>query len=303
MIIKEKDSIKANVAQLEEIREISDLPKEKILQVEKELKLLKSGDKGEQNSAYFIDFYYKDSKNWAIIHDLRIEHNGLTAQIDHLLINRRLDFYVLETKHYNHGIKITDHGEFLVLFQKQYVSIESPIEQNKRHIKVLSNILHDQKIMPKKLGVTLQPNFLSYILISPKSRVIRPKAKFFNTDMIIKSDKFYQQTQDNINNEDGFSAIRAVAKIIPQDSLKEVADKLVSYHKPSKINYYERFDIARLANVRTVISNLDEQKQESRYFCFDCKKSITKNVAIFCFSHKSLFHGKAYCYDCQKRFP
>ena len=111
---------------------LPNLPKEKLLQAEKEFKILKSGNQGEQNSAYFIDFYYKDSQNWAIIHDLRIEHDGLTAQIDHLLLNRCLDFYVLETKHYARGIKITEYGEFLVEYQNNYVAIESPIEQNKR---------------------------------------------------------------------------------------------------------------------------------------------------------------------------
>ncbi|PKN12574.1 MAG: hypothetical protein CVU69_05935 [Deltaproteobacteria bacterium HGW-Deltaproteobacteria-4] len=53
-----------------------------------------------QNSAYYLDFNYKDSQNWAANHDLRIEHRGRVAQIDHLLINRLLDIFVLESKNY-----------------------------------------------------------------------------------------------------------------------------------------------------------------------------------------------------------
>jgi hypothetical protein len=44
---------------------------------------------------------------------LRLEHNGRTAQIDHLLINRWMECYVLESKHFNAGLKITEDGEFM----------------------------------------------------------------------------------------------------------------------------------------------------------------------------------------------
>src|SRR3546814_3580528 len=54
----------------------------------KELRNRRAGLKGERDSAYLIDFDYASSPNWAVIHDLRLEHGGRTAQIDHLLINR-----------------------------------------------------------------------------------------------------------------------------------------------------------------------------------------------------------------------
>ena len=52
--------------------------------VERELKIMKAGERGEQDSAYFLDFAYGNSENWALIHDLRIEWQGRVAQIDHL---------------------------------------------------------------------------------------------------------------------------------------------------------------------------------------------------------------------------
>jgi hypothetical protein len=45
-----------------------------------------------------------------VIHDLRIEHRGRVAQIDHLLINRVLDIFVLESKNYYYGVKISEEG-------------------------------------------------------------------------------------------------------------------------------------------------------------------------------------------------
>ena len=78
-----------------------------------ELRIRQAGIKGEKDAAYLIDFDYARSANWAVIHDLRVEHDGRTAQIDHVLINRWMDVYVLETKHTWGGIKITEEGEFL----------------------------------------------------------------------------------------------------------------------------------------------------------------------------------------------
>jgi hypothetical protein len=45
-----------------------------------------------------------------VIHDHRIEHRGRVAQIDHLLINRFLDIFVLESKNYDYGVKISEEG-------------------------------------------------------------------------------------------------------------------------------------------------------------------------------------------------
>src|SRR5689334_13643687 len=126
MLVKEKDPTEPFLQQLETISQISAIPKETLSRVEQELKTLKAGAKGENDSAYYIDFHYKSSKNWIIIHDLRLEYNDQVAQIDHLLVNRFLEFYVLESKNYTRGLKIADNGEFFVVYNNHYVAIESP---------------------------------------------------------------------------------------------------------------------------------------------------------------------------------
>ncbi len=61
-------------------------------------------------AAYEIDFHHKASRNWAVIHDLRLEYRGRVAQIDHLLINRWLEFWVCESKHFSEGVAINEQG-------------------------------------------------------------------------------------------------------------------------------------------------------------------------------------------------
>jgi hypothetical protein len=187
MLIKARDNHDVDV---ETLRVLLDrqLPAKQRFLIEREIKCIGSGARGEESSAYYIDFRYKDSENWAVIHDLRLEHRGFVAQIDHLLINRFLDIYVLESKNYYYGIKITPEGEFLVWNGKTFIAIESPIEQNKRHIDLLDKLLQQTGIVPTRLGIPISPSFLNYVMVAPNSRVDRPAKAKFDTDMVIKAD-------------------------------------------------------------------------------------------------------------------
>ena len=127
MILKSKDSRQSDIQELNRLLNLKPTAKQRFL-IERELKCLMSGERNEQNSAYYLDFSYKDSKNWAVIHDLRIEHRGRVAQIDHLIINRFLDVFVLESKNYYYGVKITEEGEFLVWDGKTYQAIDLSLQ-------------------------------------------------------------------------------------------------------------------------------------------------------------------------------
>ncbi|MDI6744166.1 MAG: nuclease-related domain-containing protein [Thermodesulfovibrionales bacterium] len=97
MIIKKRDPKEAEIKELTSLLSLP-LPESKRFLIERELRFVQSGDKGENDSAYFIDFELASSSRWAVIHDLRLECRNRVAQIDHLLINRVFDVYVLEQK-------------------------------------------------------------------------------------------------------------------------------------------------------------------------------------------------------------
>jgi len=106
MIIKKGDNREADVSELRRLLDCQISAKQRFL-IERVIKCVSSGIRGEESSAYYIDFRYHDSQHWAVIHDLLLELNGFVAQIDHLLMNRFLDSYVLESKNYYYGIKIS----------------------------------------------------------------------------------------------------------------------------------------------------------------------------------------------------
>lgn len=300
MIIKQMDSLSARKLELGILKD-KNLPLYKMERVTKELSNLLKGEKGEKNTAYYINFDLKESKNWAVIHDLRIEYKGEVAQIDHLLIGRMLDFYVLETKAFGQTLEMRDDETFRAIYGKDTYSIPSPIEQNNRHIRLLTKALEDNNVLPKRFGLSIKPKFKGFVLLSTETDFLRPKKA--DSNMVLKCDQFLsamQKENDSIVNP--AKAIMQLSKVISSETLKEVATKVAGLHTKGSFNYKDYFDISeddikeeRKAHATTTSNN-------SLNFCAKCKTTISTTVAKFCFGRKQRFGGKAYCMSCQKSY-
>ena len=244
MIIKKMDS------KQEEITELTALLKGRLTSnqrfvIERELKTIKSGVSGEKGSAYYIDFYFENSKNWAVIHDLRLEHRGKVAQIDHLLINRFFDMYVLESKNYSHRLKITPEGEFQIYYGKEYIGIPSPIEQNKRHIHLLGLFLKHHNILPKRVGISIRPRFKNLILVSPKSVITRPPKKKFDTGSVIKADTLRTRIDLEVGKgKNPLADLATLSKTCSSATLMDTARSLARFHRPKRIDFRARFGLS-----------------------------------------------------------
>ena len=243
MLIKSADNHDTELAQLEQLSQSTDTMLAKAAVTE--LRMRKAGIKGETDSAYLIDFDFGKSNNWAVIHDLRLEHEGRTAQIDHLLIGRMLDCYVLETKHFHDGVKINDDGEFLrrTEFRQKhgFKGMSSPLEQNSRHITVLRDVMQALPL-PVRLGFRLNPEFHSFVLVSSTARIDRPKE--FDTDSVIKADQLKTRVMGDLDAEGTLTGIRKVAKLISSETLREVAELLAREHRPSRWPLHPTFSKA-----------------------------------------------------------
>lgn len=231
MLIKSMDCRDEEIAQLERVA--ASLSGDAGKRVTDELKRRKAGLKGEQDAAYLIDFHFERSKNNAVVHDLRIEHGNRVAQIDHLIITRSMECYVLESKHFHAGIKITEDGEFLRWdnFGKTYVGMESPLEQNERHIAVLKDVTHTLDL-PVRLGMRISPTFRSFVLVSSISRIDRPKN--FDTSRVIKADQIKKRFLDDIDRESTLSTLVSAARFVSRETMQGVAEQLVALHRPMK---------------------------------------------------------------------
>jgi DNA-directed RNA polymerase subunit RPC12/RpoP len=244
VILKEIDKQKEeDIKLLNEKLKLSKNEKQKYL-IKQEISRLETGLTGEKETAYFIDFNLKDSENYVILHDLRLEIDGLTAQIDHLLINKAIGIILLETKNTKAEVTINDDGTMLYEYGKnKSYNQANPLEQSRRHELVLEKILD-------KYNMKL--NILSYVVFLPNV-IIKNKTLPKN---FLRSDTFY----DSIYNEFAHSpkkvltvAAKLIINKIPSTKeIRNIGNILVSEHKPVNIDY----------NIKYKIKNEIEEKVE-----------------------------------------
>ena len=72
MLIKKKDYFEEDIQKLTDLLSQDFSLHQKFL-IERELRVLQSPLTGQPNSTHFLEFYFKDNRDWALIHDLRIE--------------------------------------------------------------------------------------------------------------------------------------------------------------------------------------------------------------------------------------
>lgn len=303
MLIKSKDGRLEDIKELNRLLSLNITAKQRF-SIERELKCIVSGERNEQNSAYYLDFKYKDSPHWALIHDLRIEHRGRVAQIDHLLISRFLDVYLLESKNYYYGIKITEEGEFLVWDGKSYQAIESPFEQNQRHIQALQLSVEDRNLAPKRLGFAIPITYRNVVLVSPTSKVLKPKTATFDLSSVIKADAFVSVVSKDIDRK----SIVEAPKIIGSDTLHDFSEKLVRLHRPGSINYAAKFGIGNNGTINDAkTATIVATPAAPTYTSGPCKRA-GKPICKHCNSQNlAVTYGKyGYyfkCGDCAGNMP
>jgi hypothetical protein len=292
MLLKSSDDKTPFIHELERLWAVA--PVDRQPGIKQEMKCMMSGSKGERESAYLIDFHFKDSKNYTVIHDLRLEIGNRVAQIDHLLINRRLEVFVLESKNSHAGIKVTEEGEFLRWndFKKTYEGMASPFAQNERHITVLKDAFA-QIDMPTRMGMRLSPVFHSYVLVAPNVRVDRPKK--FDTSKLIKADEFMKTLDKQIDKIGFLDAVGSLARVVSSETLADIGRKLVALHQSASFDYAARFGIAEPIEPR--------QKHETATVRPETPHSLAESNKPSCRScgsgQVSIQHGKyGYYFKC-----
>ena len=174
MILKQPDDKQSDIDILDVLQTHPAADSVKKTRIADEIRNIRAGVAGELAAIHEMQFHLGKTANWIVIHDLRLEHEGLTAQIDHLLINRYLEIYLCESKSFANGVSINEHGEFTTFYDRRPHGVSSPIEQNRRHARLLELLIKSGALkLPKRLGLTISPKVISYVLVS-KGSIQRP---------------------------------------------------------------------------------------------------------------------------------
>ena len=245
MQIKTFDGREHDVTALERLLDERGLPASTRRRIENEIRQIQAGAKGEADAAYEIELWFGRSKNWATLHDLRIEVDGLSAQIDHLLINRLAQIWVCESKHFAEGVSVNEYGEWQRWWHGRAEGMPSPVEQNRRHIHLLQRVFDDGLVKrPRRLGLLpMKPEFRSLVLVSNNARIGRPRKRVDGLDEVIKAEQLKTRLIDSFDSEPDYK----VGRIIGTDGLQQLARDLAALHRPALTDWAARFGVTAAA--------------------------------------------------------
>ena len=295
---------------------ISQELKEKI---QLDIKKIQAGLKNEKEVEYELDFNYKNSKFCYVINDLRLEHAGRVAQIDHLIINRFMEFAVCESKSFAEGISYNDNMEFVRFWNSKPIGISSPLEQNNKHILVLETILRDyDDLLPKRLGFKLSPKFLNILVVSKNARINRAKKDLPSLNYIVKSDQLSKLLESSDKERATFGTL---AKICSEETTEELAKKIKKLHKPIMFNWAGKYGLDSNFNIeksespkvlspeekpiekqmKKDTSKKEENKEKPKYKCAKCNAELENAVVFWCRKNKQKYNGLLLCKEHQKQ--
>ena len=311
MILKPREDRNASIAALERLMAHPAATRHDIVRLREQIDAIIKGDLSENKAAIEMETHWGHSPNLVIIHDLRIEHDGLVAQIDHLLINRLLDVWVLESKRLGGGIKVLENGECLTFNGRFPIAIDSPIEQNRRHVKMLQRLFDAGAVqLPKRMGFTLKPKLRSLVLIA-EGRITRPKAPVAGIESLIRTDQMYAHIQRNVESGNPFD----LAKLIGQDTLLALGQQLVSLHRGIEFDWERRFRMnpakplapysrptEKPAATPTETKAVAKTRPPAAQ-CDDCQAGISSGVKNYCAKHAARFDNRILCMECQAKQP
>lgn len=296
MILKGRDDNRSVIAALERLMADPAIDEATRRKIDQQIGNLRAGAQGEDDAAFQMKVHFGRHPYWIVIHDLRIEHEGLVTQIDHLLINRLLDIWVCESKRFARGININEHGEFSTGGpHHERRGATSPIEQNKRHVKILRAVFESGRInWPRRLGVTRKPKLRSLVLVS-NGAIHRPRAWFPGLETVIKTDQLHTRVMDRFKN---FNPL-ALIGMVSDAQMKDVGQQLLALHRPNSAGWRAKYSLAphssQTAHPQPLVSSVKRGAS-----CDACQVAVSPGVADYCLANHHRFDDGIYCMACQK---
>lgn len=238
--------------------------------------------KHKRAAACHLDFSLDDSPSWAVIHDLRLEMGEQVEQFDHLLINLRLEFYLLDSRQYLNGRR--QGGQLLS---------GRPEQRLQRQSRFLRHYMNSNCLLPERLGLTLRPRFRPVVLLSStlgnSSQGGSPqhRPEYLSHDMLLK--RLVRPPSTPVLGE-----FTGVLRRISSATLKEFAGRLAQRHMPLCTDYTAHFGLEQPR------SNGAAARGPQDGLCDGCSEPVPLRTMHYCQDNREMFAGKVYCQVCQR---
>jgi hypothetical protein len=292
MLIKTADDKQPVIAGLEAQLERPHFDAGMRARIDHEIRLVSAGWRAERDAGHQIESHFGSSRNYATLHDLRIELDGQVAQVDHLVISRLLQMWVCDSKSYHSGVWLNDHGEWSTRVNGRRVVLPSPIEQNHTRIALLGRLFETGACPPpRRLGARITPELRGLVVISDDSRITRSEGRVEGLEAVIRAEKLRKTIRAQFDDR-----LRGMLRVVSRSELERFAGALAALHRPPPLDFETRFGLEPTPVPLATRATLAQGRSHPP--CQHCRRALTKEEAWFCRLNKR-FSGGFYCADCQ----
>lgn len=257
VFLKEESCTLQQLAELEELQK--KLTKEGADKISQDIKTLNAGILGENNIIYELK---NSHMPMIVLHDVYYEYEGLSAQIDFLIITRRRKF-VVECKNLFGNIEINSAGDFVRTlyynghYQKE--GIYSPITQNKRHMELIKAMRSAERtnFLSKTLfEKNFYENYRSVVVLANPKTVLNAKyAKKEIKDQVIRADQLITFIQ-KVNSES--SAVNS-----SESDMEALAHYFLEKNQVNPVSYMEKYQKYMVMPAEETVDALVNMSEES----------------------------------------
>lgn len=233
--LKESSDAQRQLAMLKELEpKLSPEGQKKIRQ---DIKYLEYGIMGENQIAYELK---NSHMPMYILHDIYLEAGDLSAQIDYIVVTRKICF-LIECKNLFGNIEINSKGEFIrtleISGRKIKEGIYSPITQNERHLELLKFIKTEAKgnVITRFMAGKYFGDFYKAVVVlaNPKTVLNDKYAKKEVKNKVIRGDQLitYIKDQCKLSKELEYS----------DEGMKSWAESFLKLHKEIEKDYTQKY--------------------------------------------------------------
>ena len=189
--------------------------------LERDIALLRGGITGERRVAFELkNAHYP----LVFVHDLNLELEDVSAQVDFLVISPS-NAFVVECKNLVGDIEIQADGSFVRTFghgsRRRREGIYSPVTQNAGHVELMKAIIcaENGRLLSRLLGGALDTYFQSIVVLANDKSLLHmenaPKdvqAQVVRCDQLISHIKKLDRENRKKNGKDSFALIKDIAQ-------------------------------------------------------------------------------------------
>ena len=206
--------------------------------IDEQIAIAEAGLKGENQIAFELK---NSGMDMLIVHDLYLEKNDLSAQIDFLVITRK-HIFVIECKNLYGNIEIDEKGNFIrhrgqgKFYRKE--GFTSPVSQNERHLNILKEIRREYKnnFVTQGLFDKLFPQTYRSIVVlaNPKTILNDSKAPENIRKVVIRLDQLVAYIKKIEDEDDSLKS--------SEKDMHELLDSFIKCSKPIKSDYAKKYE-------------------------------------------------------------